>query len=385
MQPLSLVAGGEPPTLDTAARSTYRVIAGDLLTGRVYSRNLPLRVESLSQRLNGTGELRGTVRLDTDVARKLSVQSKTTPRKTFLCVEVAGRIVWSGIVWPRDFTTTGSTLTLSASTLDSILAHREIRDDLIFNDDDRWDIARALVAYAQGKPHGEAGIVPITTGKQGTRSDRTEWTAESHKKVRDALAELAATDPPFDWAIGAEFDPEGRDGITFGLRLGAPLGSDDAPWVFRYPGNVTDYTWSEDGSSSANDMDAIGSGEGDAQPMSSPGVGVAQDDLDVGFPLMEDSESYDVASVSSLNDHARADVAARAGDRVVCKVQLRYSESFAGWGKGDYARLMLTSPFHPPLANGAAGFDGTARMTGWDVTMPKAGDAGKIDLELEIA
>lgn len=348
--------------LDAQEAARWRVWTTDLLTGRQLSFQLPMLIDSYSREINGAGSFSGTVSLDAEDDPVPLLQ----PRRTALWVARDDSLRWGGIVWPVTPDIGNRTMAVSASSFLSYFDRREIRDTLTFAQDDQLDIFRALIDYAQSAPGGNIRV-EVSGELSGVLRDRT-YDGSEVKKLGEALSELAQVENGFEYAEDFYFDETGQPVAV--IRLGYPhLGTEDTGLVFAYPGNVTAYSWPSDPANSANSMMAIGAGEGSAMLRS-----IANDDAELaaGYPLLESSVSYkDISVQASLDGHAREDLSAQLGDAITPQLTVRTGAvdgpALGDWGMGDHVRVMLTSPYHRPRADGSAGYDGMLRIVAEEV------------------
>lgn len=100
--------------------------AYDLVTG-AYLGRLPLAGVSFGSQLLNPGTLTGTIDIGDPAIQNLSPIDITAPGRTLLCVDYQGALVWSGIVWSRDYKFAGDAtrkLTVTATEVWSFFNSR---------------------------------------------------------------------------------------------------------------------------------------------------------------------------------------------------------------------------------------------------------------------
>lgn len=101
------------------------VLFGELRTGRITD-VIDATTASWKQVSNGPGEI--TVTVTEDVVRKLGLRDAAAAARTFLAVDVGGRLQEAGPIWSRTWDDTAGVLTLKAAGLWSIYDHRYVLD-----------------------------------------------------------------------------------------------------------------------------------------------------------------------------------------------------------------------------------------------------------------
>lgn len=377
--------------------SEYRCWTTHVVTGATLSDWLPLDVSSFSRVLGEAGELSATLDLHRDPARNADLLAALEPRRTMLWVAQDRVPVWGGIVWDWAHSSVlGHELPIRARTVESLLAKREIRSDLVFAGADVFDVARGLVlagTTARGASGAVAGL-GLPTDLAGVTASVTYPGAESQDVLAALQALAAAQDFEFTFDVGLGGGPVGADPVTL-LRLGRPrlgLGLDpDRSPVFRFPGNVIDYGYPRTGSASANDVRATaaasaGSGTQEGW-VSSASRGVDLADLALGFPLLEDTVQVSGGTVTAqeqVDAYADTVVAQRAGAATVPAIKLGGGAVPPLWelSLGSSYWFVATSPLHPSPGGGAPGLATLVRVVGWSAQPPGDGREESVTLVL---
>lgn len=295
---------------------TVTLLFGDLRTGRIAD-TLDVTGCGWSVKANGAGEITVTVPR-AEVADK-SLRRGAAAAKTFLAVDVDGRIQEAGPIWSRPWD--GDTLQLGAAGLWSLFDHRFVIPVLsaglkvrtgadlgstTVSGTDLGGIARALVAQAMAHVGGNLPVIlpPATVG------DRTEtFPGWKLLRVGDQLRELTARE------VGApdiRFRPRyttDRLGIEWVMECGtedqpelSQLGDD---WVFdanpaKTP--VVKITTDEDATIMGQRAFAVGEGS-EADTLMAEAYDPTL--IDAGWPRLDIEESRtSVSEQDTLDGHA---------------------------------------------------------------------------------
>jgi hypothetical protein len=189
------------------------------------------------------------------------------------------------------------------------------------------------------------------------------------KYYADIMAQLADGDDGFDWYINVT-----KDGTTYrkDLLIGYPqLGTNpfEGMVVFEYPGNITQYYFTEVMIDAGTNIFAIGEGEG-----STAIIGTFEDTA-----LITTGEvRWDVdAPHKSVNDQAAIDsLAAQEGiirrppmPVIKMTVKANLEPVFGSYGLGDTCGIVIQDARFPP-----PGVDLHKRLLKWELT-PQSSDA----------
>lgn len=398
-------AGG--PELQDAAPYPWTFALVDLVTGAVYDRGLPITVDSFGDLISDvTSTLQGSIDVrpaevrDRAAVRALvnAVVTEATLRPFVVVIEGPGNPLAAYSLTYASLTAAG-TLTLTGTAFGSVLAFRQVWDDLTYVDVDQFVIARDLVAYAQGQPTNSgktlgsgvtAGIpaeslpLGITTDTALSGVARTKaYAGADSADVATLLTDLAELDGGIDYAFDVVWSAEDNR-YWFPLRLGYPyLGRTLEQTGLQFTantvnGNVLDWTLATGGGTggdgSANVVREAGQGSGGSsgedvgQTFSAPAVAVQ-----AGAPVMMATVSRpEEADPENLGAYAVADVVRFAGDGRTLTVTLRGDAwpILGTFNRGDTALFTIED------APGRIEFE--ARIVGWTVR------GAKVDLILAI-
>lgn len=237
-------------------------------------------------------------------------------------------------------------------------------------------VAAIVAAYVTV---GTNGGIPFRVlnldGAPGTLRDRT-YTDISDKTVYSVLTELMGVIGGPEWTVTWESKyVGGQRFITPVLQVGTRIGVDPlaglAPAAtFDMPGNLTQFTYTEDWTSQggATDILATSTASADSRPQSTHVV-VA----DPSRPTLEwrFTPSTSITDVATLQQHATSEAAIIGGGVNALALTADAEDAprlGVDWSIGDTVGWDITTPRFP------SGFRGTARAVGWELTL------GDVDL-----
>jgi hypothetical protein len=359
--------------------AVYRYLFADLLTNQIIA-ELPITGVSFTQQLNSPGTLSGTILISDAVQETYNIYNATTPARTALYVDRDDVLVWGGIIWSRAYDSASQHMTINAQEFESYFNKRRITANTVFTNTDQLTIAQSLVTTAQSVTGGNINVI-VGTETSGVLVNRTYYASEL-KPVYQALTDLSQSTQGFDFNIQVAYNSAKQPTKT--LVLGYPLGGTrysatnrSAP-VFEFPAaNIIDYSYSEDGSLTANKFTVFGAGsnEGQLQAVSSNA-----NQITAGWPLLED-----VANYSDLNDATLlANIAAGRLNAVINPpVTLQIiappylAPTLGSYGVGDDIRIRILDDRFPN------GLDAIYRLVGLTVT-PGESSGERVTLSLTL-
>lgn len=322
--------------------ANYRYLFADLLTNSILA-ELPLTGVNFTQQLNTAGTFTGSLQLSGINSAALNVTAATIPARTALYVDRDGTLVWGGVLWSREYDSKSQSIHLSAREFESYFERRRITTDTVFSGTDQLTAAQTLINNAQAATNGNIGLA-VGTETSGVTINRTIYGYE-YKTVFSAIQDLSRSVTGFDFNIYVYYDSNGNPAKL--LRLGYPrygkvysATSTTVP-VLELPGNLTEYSWPEDGSIAANYLYAIGAG-------TNPGklIATATDGSKIaaGWPLLEDQLNYsDISDATLLGNLASAQVAVVSYPPTTIKAVLpaTIDPIFGSYEIGDDARVRI--------------------------------------------
>jgi len=349
--------------------TTYRYLFADLLTNSIIA-ELPLTGVSFTQQLNQAGTFNAHLLLSGVNAEDLNVFNATIPGRNGIYVDRDGVLVWGGVVWGRNYSSSNQELNITAREFESYFERRRITSTTSFTNQDQLAVVRNLITQAQSATNGNIGVL-IGTETSGILVSRTYYSYE-YKQVYQAIQDLARSDDGFDFNIDVAYDGSGNPSKTLNLgypRIGTVYSSTSpsAP-VFNLPaGNIVEYEYPEDGSAAANTVYALGAGSNEGKL-----IATSQDATKIssGWPLLEETVNYsDVTDSTYLANLAVGQVSAISYPPTTIKAVVPAIQQpvFGTYNLGDDARLIITDSRFPAITTGViptAGLDAIYRIVG---------------------
>ena len=322
----------------------YTYLAANPLTDAIID-ELPLRNVKFDTKLNGAGSFSADLPLSDSTLVPTSELNSTAPNQTAIWVDRAGALVWGGMIWTRSYDSATETLKLGGTDFFSYFEHRYISDTLTYTNVDQLSIAKQLIQYAQGqngsfpKPGGNINVQYANPYPTSGINRSVTYNGYELKQIAAAIQELSQQDTGFDFGLDVQY-VAGVPTVTFNPsypRRGRT--ATQTGWVFELPGNITNYTYDEDGTLTEVTSYAVGAGTGTSMLRSSTSTTSL---IDNGYPLFEGVHSYkDVTDQPTLDAHARADAAAFAGPVALADITVLGS-AFSGPITGDDVRIRIT-------------------------------------------
>ncbi|MCW2901545.1 MAG: hypothetical protein JWO67_3810 [Streptosporangiaceae bacterium] len=400
-----LPPGLPDPATQQVRANVYTYTATDLITGRVLADTLPLTVSQFSRQLSGAGQLTGSLSLQTDQAINQPYVAALEASRCMLWVKQNGFPVWAGVVWDWPHTTLQppATLPIQAQTIESLFDHRMITDTLDYAQVDMFTVFNDLVVYGTSKnspfitslsPAANrlpasviarmrvAGLVVDNSSTAGVPWSAT-YAYSDYRKVSDVWTDLI-NGGDFEYTFEPGLDADGNLAIFVRLgytQLGRPAAASNL--VLSYPGNVIDYGYPRTGSQSANVIWATAPPNGNSVAWQSVYPhGFDQTELDAGYPLLEDTVSWNGSTVTQqaqVDQFADSQVQLRTGQMTLPQLVI------GGAGQpatqeiilGDWAWFTATSPLHPPRGS-EPGLVVPVRIAGWQCTPPGQNQAEQL-------
>jgi len=328
--------------------ATYRYLFADLLTNQILA-ELPLTSVRFSQQINSPGNFSATLQLAGLEVNDLNVSNATIPARTAIYVDRDGTLIWGGILWNREYSSKDQTLTLNANEFESYWNRRRITTDTVFTNTDQLTAVQTIVNNANAATNGNIGIT-VGSETSGVLINRTFYGYE-YKTVLSAIQDLSKSATGFDFNIQVYYDSNGNPAKL--LRLGYPrygkkysATSTSVP-VFELPGNITEYTWPEDGSITANYLYTLGAGSNPGKLISTAYDGTK---IAAGWPLLEEQANYsDVSDPTLLANLATAQVSIVSYPPTTIKITMPPSLDpiFGSYEVGDDARIRILDDRFP--------------------------------------
>lgn len=339
----------------------YRYYTVDLATDVVVA-EMPLYGVFCEKVLSGAGNFNGTFVLDTGDLDQLMLDG-SQPGIHAMYVERDGIVVWAGPIWTRTYQSSSRTVQLTAQTYESVFEKMLIGVDQIYIDVDQNTILSTWLADVQANNvNCDFGITYSGPGATGVL--RTiQLIAEERHFASELLAGgfIGAVDG-MDYTINVASSTSKVFKAMY--RGTAPA---DSGAVYHYPGQISNYWYSESASKGGINSAAIGrvdirtgtssTGGGDPRPV-----------------------WWNVQHFTDLVDsdllQAQADALA-VMPYISPTFELSNSDDFDGWDK-------LGQTFTVNIGDARlSDVQVQARMTGWSLTPEQSENQEDLKLTLE--
>lgn len=385
-----------------AKQSQYRYLTTNLLSGALMGDWLPIEAQTFSRVINATGTMTGNLDLIPGNPEQNAANIQAcTPRKAVLWCLQDGVPVWNGILydWVPMTALPPQQVQIQASTMDSILTHRLIKTDLVFNGTDIFDMARGLIQYALNKsPNGQVAGITYSQGLCGV-VDSVTFDGSQNQLVSDALNQLVTT-YGIEYSWRPYMDDSGN--LLTSVDLGYPALGQPFPQsglAYSFPGNLLDYRFNATGSTCANSVvataqngstgDTTSGDSGSTTGQALTGSAIDITDISNGYPLMEQAVSatgVTFTSDSQLDAYAAGVLPSVTATQLSPLVILGNGQypPLSVTGLGSYAAVSFTSALHPPGPNGEPGFSGIGRVVSWSCYPPVASTLQAETLQVQL-
>jgi hypothetical protein len=358
--------------------STYRVIFADVGTDDTID-VLPVDDVEFDDYIGKPGSLTGTIPIpNADLGARAA---RLVEGRTAVYLARGNDLWWGGLLWtmtPQCDDKGVITCAIQAATFESYAAHRYIRSDLAYNAVDSLQVVRNLWQYVQSEPNGNVGL-SFGTETSGAAISPA-WRDGGEALVDDAVNQLAAATPGFEYCVSVYRDPDSGSRVRL-LRLGSPTITTGAtPLVVDKPGTILTYAFPRDATRAATATRARGAsvpatdGSGQDVPLVSSVHSVSVP----GFLELDASADYnDVTDQPTLENLAQANLAAAGTSVVVPSLTVQLDGSFGPQLLGATVRARISDHwFQPPL-------DQTYRIVGFHVLPAQRGRPDTVDLFLD--
>jgi len=353
---------------------------------------LPFTSVSFDTQLNSIGSFTGELLLSGVDAQALNVYDGTNPGQTCLYVDYNGVIIWGGIIWSRSYDSTTQILSITGQEMLSYFKRRKITPlnttyynygsdtptSITYQNLDICTVANDLIVnYSQsvnfpnqgGTVTGNIGLLgsSTTAGLNITRTYYDFELKEIFQAIKDLSDGLDATTqvPFFDFYIDYTYDGSGKPVKHFQMQIPTIPGTSSL--IFQFPGNLVEYSYSQDGTNTANALWGLGYGKN-----SNKLIALALDNnytfngsinpTNGNAAILEDTASFiDISDDNLLKATNLGQMNARAGitlpssgnpvisaPEVVQVVLPPYVDPYLGTYKpGDYPRLIIVDDLFP--------------------------------------
>lgn len=338
----------------------YRYIFGSLISEAVVD-EIPLYGVYLTNEINVGGEFQGTFKLDVTGKSNETMLSATVPGKCWVACERNGVAIWHGFVWSRVYSAQSKSVQLFCQSFENYPDKQRILTDTTFTDTEQRNIFRQLWIDMQAVP-GRNMNVNIPGAFVDSNLKSIEVLATDNKYYGNVMGSLANSDDGFDWYIGVS-----KDGTFYrkDLLIGTPnLGTNPFAGmvVYEYPGNITQYYFTESMADAGTHVQILGKGEGSTMVK-----GVYSDDAMVagGFPRWDvDISRKDIEDQSVIDGIAAQEGINRRPPMPIIKITVKADKppEFGTVNLGDTVGIVIKDPRFP-----GNGIDLRKRLFRWEL------------------
>ena len=323
----------------------YRYIFGTLRSEQVIE-EIALYGVYMTMEMNVGGELQGTFQLDQTGKDNATLLSACIPGATWVACERNGVCVWHGFIWSRVYSAQSKSVQLFAQSFERYPEKRRIMQDLNYVAVEQRNIMLDLWTLMQTDSGSNMNV--IVPGAFATELTKTVETLYSDGKYyNEVMSSIANSADGFDWYINV------TKNATFyqkTLVLGYPtLGTNprEGMIVFEFPGNITQYYYTEGMADAGTNVFVIGSGQGSDQIQ---GVAADAAALTNGFARWDVSVSRtDVDAQALIDQIAIQEGTKRTPPMPVIKmtVKANLEPEFGSYSLGDTCGIAIKDPRFP--------------------------------------
>ena len=317
--------------------ASWRFNAYDLATEAFLARLNVETWQSIDTLAKSGDRWNAVVQLDADDTGT-AIRDATQGGRTVVVAERDGVPVYTGIVWQRQYWSSQRTLQIQGADLMSYFDAQALVINKTYNASDQFAIFRDLAARCQAAAgDADIGVTP-DTGNSGVTRDRV-YAGWEGAYYGQRMRELSQVEDGFDFDIRVEYQSgvpvrqircwyprRGREIATTGLRF-----------RFGGNGNVTGYRQTEDWSTMASRVWALGAGDGQDRLRRARNI---SDLTTAGWPYVATAITYpSVSTPAVLIEHGDHDVAERS---VINREEFEIDvdpefpgQPFGSWDLGD--------------------------------------------------
>jgi hypothetical protein len=221
------------------------MFGGDLRTGLIRVRNIPVTGASASAKVGNAGAVSCDMKfpmIDPQTQVPIPLLSILSPTKSFLAYKENGKVVNAGPIWNEVSDLDANTVTLNAAGLRSYWDYRNVIPALIDSDRTSLPIGKdtALLNYSYGTiakrlvqqaQSWTSGSVPIVFESDVLGDYVRNYAGEDLKNLGEALDQLSGVINGPDIAFRPRITVDGSH-LEWVMMTGVPLSSPGAPHVF---------------------------------------------------------------------------------------------------------------------------------------------------------
>jgi hypothetical protein len=367
---------------------TYNFFTTDMMTNAVIATNLPFAKASFSKILNHYGSFTGMLPLGSDYMQSIDFNRAVELRRAKLYVTRDGDIIWGGYILTRRWQESTQEWEIGGSELWRLASRERVQQPIVYTSVDQLGIAQDLLCYMQGYSgnfgnnwtgvnvgsdfHWQVGFEssPANTSIALPQNEfRTIAEIVEAMAARDT-GQATGTGLGFDFSVDSSLVPGRPTGVQDAFHLWYPRKGQAAAasgYVFEYPnGNMIDFTWPEDASTTANALIAIGANNG-LNMLTTTLTNEAE--MAIGYPKLMDTVSYkDVQDLALLTASVKADLAifSKPVELPIIVVHADVPPILGSYDVGDEVRIRIRSFRFP------RGLDTYMRIVSISVQTPDA-------------
>lgn len=298
------------------------------------------RSRSFDRYLNKTGSAQFTISVDDP---KLYTDLLLLGDKE-LYIYRAGVLVWGGELCNRQTSINADTreATITAKGFFDLLSKKIVGTAItprVFTNTDAGTIASTLITESQTGTNASVGI---TIGSI-TASKNRDRTLDSWKTVKEVIESMCSLN------IKDGFDFEVAPNKQFNVYY--PKGSTKTNIVFEYGVNIIGLSESMDATEMANEVIAIGNGQGPATLVSTQD---ANSTIQGQYKIRQKTVSFkDIITQATLDDHALAELAQTQIQSQIIGITTKgdLSPGYGSYDIGDTVRVRITTSLFAIDAN----------------------------------
>lgn len=323
--------------------------------------------------------------------------------KTFMYVYYNGELWWGGFL---DQTTvsggmSGAEVQVYGTTFEAYLDRREARQDKTYTQVEQTALAKAVWDLCQDAgPGSSIGVITTTAVQSATTKKRDmSWRRSDCRTYGSILKEISNRDDGFEWIIDITDNGGNR---TKHLTTGYPqIGRPVSDIIYTYPGKIISYEVDGDATEGATSFQARGKAPDPVGvPKPKGTTTAASKGSDKTYPIMSAEytnttllgkgyvrtdatiDRSSVTKVSTLNEWAAAARASRSGPLVLPGITA-YLDGMNQSILGSNITLRISDYPYPPGPNGEPGYEGIARVIGYEIDPGEEGQADTVKLIFE--
>lgn len=355
----------------------FRYIFGSL-RGEAVIEEIPLYGVNMNMEMNVGGDFQGTFQLDMTGKDNATLLSACIPGRTWVACERNGVCIWHGFVWSRVYSAQSKSIQLFAQSFEKYPEKRRVMQSLTYNNLEQRNIFIDLWRLMMGDNGSDVNVIlPAMLSFPTIVSKTLTMLVTDNKMYSEVMTALADAANGFDWYINVV-----KSGTYYqkNLLIGYPnLGAAVSPSsvAFDYPGNITQYYFTEAMADAGTDVFVVGSGEGSTQIL-----GFQEDTalINSGMARWDAIVSRtDVEDQATINQLAIQELDKRRAPMPVIKLQVKsnLTPEFGTYNLGDTCSIYIKDARFP------SGLLLQKRLLRWELTPQSSDNSEEASLTFE--